>query len=101
MTSKLALLQFVSELSSKTSKKSTLPFECHHNMKHKWMHTLCYFKSKISPNAVKGRMQNKKPRFAGENIEINGKLLHECYITSTYWKRFVLCRSNATLRFEQ
>jgi len=35
MTNKVALLQFVSELSSKTLKKPTVPFEGHHNMKHK------------------------------------------------------------------
>jgi hypothetical protein len=99
MTSKVVLLQFVSGISSKSLKKPTVPFEGHHNMKHNWMHMRCSLQSEISPNARKGGVQNTKPRFADEYVEINSKLLHECYITSTYWKRFVLCRSNATLRF--
>jgi hypothetical protein len=68
-------------------------------MWHTWTRTHCSFNSEISPNALKGWVQNKKPRFTEEIIEINGKLLHECYLTSTYWKRFELCRSTATLRF--
>jgi len=72
MTSKVALLQFVSGHSSKrTSKKLTVPFEGHHNMKHNWTRTRCSLKLLISPNALKGKMQNTNPRFANENIEIN------------------------------
>jgi len=101
MTSKVTLLHFVSGLSSKSLKKSTVPYVGHHNMKHNWTRTRCSLKSQISPNALQDRIQNTKPLFRVESIEINSKLLHECYLTSTYWKRFVLCRSNATLRFEK
>jgi hypothetical protein len=101
MTSKVALLQFVSGLSSKALKKPTIPFEGHHTMKHNWAYTHCSLKSEISANAQKCWVQNTNPRFADDNIEINTKLLHECYITFTYRKRFVLRRSNATLWFEK
>jgi hypothetical protein len=70
-------------------------------MMHNWTRTRCSLKSLISPNALKRKVQNTNPRFANENIEINSKLLHECNITSTYWKRFVLRRSTATLRAEK
>jgi hypothetical protein len=75
MTSKAGLLQFVSGLSGKT----TVSFEGHHNMKYNWTDTRCSLKSEISPNSLKGRVQNTKPRFADENLEITAL----CYANAT------------------
>jgi hypothetical protein len=81
MTSKVALLQFVSGLSRKASKKPTVPFDGHHNMMHNWTHTHCSLKSEISPIALKGRVQATKPRFAYINMEITANCCANATLT--------------------